>query len=70
MYNLKLWNKEWGEDARFIAYDPKSKKYTEFSPRHPKDVVWVSQNLTQAPAYKSWDSCDDEPILELEDATI
>ena len=70
MYILKLWNKEWGVNARFIAYNPNTKKYTEFSPRRPQDVMWVSHDLSQSAQYKGWESCDDEPIQDLEDATI
>lgn len=70
MYILKLWNKKWGKEARFVGYDTGSKKYAEFDPRNPKSTKWVSQNLTQAAQYKGWTGCYDEPIMDLADATI
>ena len=70
MYILKLWNQLWGDDARFVAYDPQTKEYTEFSPVNAKDAVWTSQDLTALSAYNDWEDCSDEPIYDLEDAII
>ena len=70
MYVLKLWNQAWGLAAKFVAYDPATKKYTEYSPRRTKDVVWTSTDLTQSEQYREWEDCNNEEIQELEDAII
>lgn len=70
MFLLKLWNKQYGDDARFIAYDESTKKYTEFSTDNPTDVAWVSNDLTKNPEYKDWESFEDEPVNYLEDVMM
>ena len=66
MYKLKLWNGKYGNEARFIVFDSKNKKYTEFLVDHVKDVVWTSHDITKEPEYKNWSSFEDEPVDFLE----
>lgn len=70
MFQLKLWNGKYGDDACFVAYDTKNKKYTEFSVKNPKDVAWVSNDLTKHPDYANWESFGDEPVNFLEDVMM
>ena len=70
MYKLKLWNKKYGAEARFVAYDPTSKKYTEFQVDHTKDIIWTSHDLTKEPEYKNWEDWKDEPVNFLEDVMM
>lgn len=70
MYLLKLWNGEWSDKAKFVAYNPQTKKYTVFSPERPDDVIWVKEDITKSPDYKKWQDCEDEPIDDFSDAAI
>ena len=70
MFQLKLWNGKYGDLACFIAYDTKAKKYTEFSIKNPKDVAWVSVDLTKNPEYKDWEGFGDEIVDSLEDVMM
>jgi hypothetical protein len=47
--------------------DEKAGKYAEFSPANPKDIAWVSSDITKNPEYKSWDDWKDEPVDNLGD---
>lgn len=67
MYKLKLWNGKYDRAAKFVVFDSKNKKYTEFSLDNPKDVAWVGHDLTQLPEYKSWEDFQDEPVDNLDD---
>lgn len=67
MYKLKLWNKKYGKDARFIVFNSQTKKYTEFLVDHVNDIVWTNHDLTKEPEYKSWEDWEDEPVNFLED---
>ena len=70
MYILKLWNGQWGNLARFVAYDPQIGKYTEYSPVNTLDMIWVDYDLTLSPEYETWQDCNDEPIEELDDVAV
>lgn len=65
MYTLKLWNKQYGNGAKFIVQDSKG-KFAEFSPVRPKDIVWVDTDLTKEDEYKTWDDFQDEKVKNLE----
>ena len=66
MYKIKLWNKKYGNAARFIIFNSQTKKYTEFLVDHVNDVVWTAHDLTKEPEYKDWENWDDEPVDFLE----
>lgn len=70
MFYLKRWNKKYGADAKFVAYDPTAKKYTEFQVDHTKDIAWTNQDLTKLPEYQSWEDWEDEPVNFLEDVMM
>lgn len=64
MYHLKLWNKAYGNNAKFIVEDSNG-KMAEFSPARPKDVSWVNHDLTKEKEYKVWDNFQNEPVQDL-----
>lgn len=66
MFKIKLWNKQYGNKAKFVI-ENKDGKFTEFSPANKKDVMWVSTDLTKNPEYKSWDDWKDEPVENIND---
>ena len=70
MYHLKLWNQKYGRQARFVVFNPATQQYTEYSPYHTNDVVWVNHDITHNPVYETWENWHDEPIQELNDATM
>lgn len=67
MFKIKRWNNQYGNAAKFVVFDDNTSKYTEFSPANPKDVTWVSNDITINPAYKSWDDWKNEPVSNLND---
>ena len=66
MYKIKLWNRQYGDKAKFIIFNSQTKKYTEFLVDHVQDVVWTNHDLTKEPEYKSWENWNDEPVDFLE----
>ena len=70
MYYLKRWNNQYGRQSRFVAFNPATNQYTEYSPYRPNDVTWVNQNLTLNPSYKDWEDWKNEPIVALSDPTM
>lgn len=67
MFKIKRWNNKYGNAAKFVVFDEKADKYAEFSPANPKDIAWVSSDITKNPEYKSWDDWKDEPVDNLGD---
>ena len=70
MFYLKRWNKQYGRQARFVAFDPATNKFTEYSPYHTNDITWVSNDITSNPIYADWEDWHDEPIVALNDPTM
>lgn len=66
MYKIKLWNKKYGKEARFIVFNSQTHKYTEFLVDHVNDVMWTSHDLTKEPEYRNWEDWEDEPVDFLE----
>ena len=69
-YQLKLWNKKYGDKAEFIVKNTKTEKYALFQPSRAKDTAWVANDLTQDPSYKNWDDFQDEPVEDLNDVIM
>lgn len=70
MFVLKLWNKQYGEGAKFIVQNESDEKYCEFSPFRPKDIAWVTNDLTKEAEYKDWDNFQNEKVENLEDVLM
>lgn len=73
MYYLKLWNGKWGNAIRFVVFNPATNKYTEYSPVHLDDILWVDielSNLSIFPEYSTWIDCENYPIENLGDAAV
>lgn len=64
MYTLKLWNKKYGNGAKFIVQDEEG-KFAEFSPTAPKDIAWGDKDLTKEAEYKDWDDFQNEKVADL-----
>lgn len=52
MFELILWNGEYGNDAAFIVRNGEDGQFCLFRPAHRNDVAWTSENLTQRDEYK------------------
>ena len=65
MYELKLWNGKEGKDTSFVVKDTKSGKYGVLNSANPKDIVWVSEDLTKAPEYSKWQDFKNEKVDDL-----
>lgn len=70
MFILHRWNKKYGNAAKFVVEDKSSGKFAEFSPARPKDIAWVSTNLTKEDEYKSWDDFQQEKVENLADVIM
>lgn len=66
-YTLLLWNKKYGSGAAFVVQDNSTKKYAEFSPARPKDITWVSQDISAQPDYKDWEDFQKEQVDDIND---
>lgn len=65
MYTFHLWNKKYGNNAKFVIQDNSNKKFAEFSPARPKDIAWVNTDLTKEQEYSSWESFEKEQVDDL-----
>ena len=64
-YSIIVWNRKYGNGARFIVKDNTTGKFTEFTPTRPSDVAWVDSDLSKQGEYKNWESFENEPLDDL-----
>jgi hypothetical protein len=64
-YTLLLWNKKYGSGAKFVVKDNKTDKFAEFSPANPKDIAWVSQDISKESDYKDWEDFQNERVEDI-----
>lgn len=69
-YQLKLWNKKFGKDAKFVAYDTQEKTYGMFQVGRTNDIAWVKDDITKDSDYKGWDDFQNEPVANLVNVII
>lgn len=53
MFELILWNGEYGNDSAFIVRNEADGKFCLFRPAHRDDVAWTDEDLTKKSEYRS-----------------
>lgn len=69
-FKLLKWNGKYGEEAKFIVEDMKSKEQSLFTPGEVDDVVWTTSDLVSAPEFQNWQDFGNETVSDLEDVAF
>jgi hypothetical protein len=70
MYEFLRWNGKYGNNAKFIVLNTENKKQALFSPVNPKDITWVSDDLTKDSEFKGWEDFGHEKVDDLNDVVF
>jgi hypothetical protein len=69
-FTFKLWNGQYGAQAKFVVLDNSTGMQSMFTPGRTQDLVWTKADLASDPSLKDWEPFGEETVPNLEDVAF